>query len=164
MAQESQKCGQSELAEVIAAAGGLSAGGDAYVVIAGFGLPGRVLAESLKRQGIKYTVIDSNPQTADRCGVGEPIITGDARRPEVLKAAGIEKATLFAATVPDENVVLQTIEEARRLNPGVRIVARCHYTSTGMRARQRGASDVVVSEQEVAKELNRLVSGLFEKP
>jgi voltage-gated potassium channel Kch len=151
-------------AEAIADVAALSSGGDAFVVIAGFGVPGRVLAESLKRRGIHYMVIDSNPQTAERCGPGEPIVTGDARRPEVLKAAGIERATLFAATVPDENVVLQTVEEARRLNPSVRIVARCHYTSTGMRARQRGASDVVVSEQEVAKELNRLVTGLFQKP
>ncbi len=143
----------------------MSAGADAYVVIAGFGVPGRVLAESLKRRGIKYTVIDSNPQTAQRCGAGgEPIVTGDARLPEVLKAAGIERATLFAATVPDENIVLTTVEEARRLNPSVRIVARCHYISTGMRARARGASEVVVSEQVVAVELSRLVSGLFEKP
>jgi CPA2 family monovalent cation:H+ antiporter-2 len=164
MAEEGNQCDTSGSADVMAAAAAVSVGVEAFVVIAGFGVPGRVLAESLKRQGIRYSVIDSNPQTAERCGAGEPIVTGDARRPEVLKAAGIDKATLFAATVPDENVVLQTVEEARRLNPSVRIVARCHYTSTGMRARQRGASDVVVSEQEVAKELNRLVSGLFEKP
>ena len=90
----------------------VSAGAEAFVVIAGFGVPGRVLAETLKNRRIQYCVIDSNPQTAQRCGGGEPIITGDARRPEVLKAAGIERATLFAATVPDENVVLQTVEGA----------------------------------------------------
>jgi CPA2 family monovalent cation:H+ antiporter-2 len=163
MGDETEKCGPAGSAEVIAEAGGLSAGAETFVVIAGFGVPGRVLAETLKRQGIAYCVIDSNAQTAERCGAGEPIVTGDARRPEVLKAAGIERATLFAATVPDENVVLETIEQARRLNPSVRIVARCHYTSTGMRARQRGASDVVVSEQVVARELDKLVSALFEK-
>jgi CPA2 family monovalent cation:H+ antiporter-2 len=163
MAESANHDGGSGPARAAAGAVELLAGREAFVVIAGFGVPGRVLAESLRRLGIPYCVIDSNPRTAERCGGGEAIITGDARRPEVLKAAGIERATLFAATVPDENVVLQTVEEARRLNAGVRIVARCHYTSTGMQARQRGASDVVVSEQEVAKELNRLVMGLFEK-
>jgi voltage-gated potassium channel Kch len=46
---------------------------------------------------------------------------------------------------------------ARRLNPNLKILARCEYVSTGMKLSRRGADEVVVAEQVIAAEFGRLV-------
>lgn len=132
-----------------------------FVVIAGFGLPGRALADLLRQAGVQFAVIDSNSRTTGRLCEAMQIVCGDARQAEVLKSAGIERATLFAAMMPDENCVLAAVNQVRQINPAARIVARCHYTSTGLKAIQGGASDVVVEEQVVAREVERLICGIL---
>jgi voltage-gated potassium channel Kch len=135
-----------------------------HAIIAGFGVPGRLVAESLRRRGMSYCVIEMNPITVDRCEhSGVPIIAGDAREEQTLRRAGIERATLIAITLPDEGIALAAIAEARRLNPHARIIARLSYTSAGLEAARRGASDVIVAEQTVAREFSRLIEGALDE-
>ena len=50
-----------------------------YVIIIGFGVPGRAVAELLHFSGIDYCVIEKNEATVRRCAKGhEHIISGDA--------------------------------------------------------------------------------------
>ena len=49
------------------------------------------------------------------------------------------------------------VAEARRLNPRVRILARCRYVSSGIEATRRGADEVVVEEQAVAQAFETLL-------
>jgi monovalent cation:H+ antiporter-2, CPA2 family len=128
-----------------------------YVIIAGFGVPGRALADVCIRRKIPFVVIDLNQQTATRCEqFGMKFVVGDARDPSVLLRAGIESAVMLAALAPDEQAMLTTVAEGRRLNAKVHILARCHYTSTGLKAIQRGANETVVAEQVVAESTSRL--------
>lgn len=132
---------------------------DEYAVIAGFGLPGRAVAESLDARGIPYCVIELNVQTVSRClRSGIRIIEGDAIHTETLTRAEITRATLMAVTIPDEPVMLQTVQLARKMNPSMRIIARCIYTSTGMKALNAGANEVVIAEKIVASEFARLTN------
>ncbi len=120
-------------------------------IIAGYGLPGRVAAEVLRSRNSPHRVIELNPQTVERCAaIDTPIIAGDCTDPAVLLRAGIEKAGLFLVLIPDDAAALAATAEARRLNPSIRIITRCHYVSTGNEARRRGADDVIVAEQVVA--------------
>ena len=128
------------------------------IIIAGFGLPGRSVAKALDAQGKRYCVIELNAQTVQRCATsGVRIIGGDARSPEILKDAGIEGAKLLVVAVPDEEASLEIVRVAKGMNPGVRIIARCVFTSGGLKALQAGASEVVVAEQVVAEHLMRVV-------
>ena len=127
-----------------------------HAIIAGFGLPGRLVAESLQRRRVSFTVIDRNPLTADRCTTLN-VISGDIREEAVLRQAGIERASLYVITVPDDHIIVAAIELAKRLNPDVRIIVRTNYTSTGMKARQHGADNVIVAEQLIAREMADLV-------
>ena len=132
---------------------------EAEVIIAGFGLPGRVAAELLASRDIPFCVIELNAETVHRCvRVGTPIIVGDCADPEVLIRAGIKKAKTFIAVVPNEHAGLTATVEARRLNPSIRIITRCHYTSAGIEAKARGADEVVVAEQVVAAEIRKLLA------
>jgi hypothetical protein len=60
--------------------------------------------------------------------------------------------------IPNEHAAVQATDVARKLNPSIRIITRCHYTSTGIEAKTRGANDVVVSEIVVAAEVARLLA------
>ena len=129
-----------------------------HAVIAGFGLTGRAAANALIARGISIAVIERNIDTVRRCSIaGLRIYQGDATDEQVMRRAGIETAIFFAATMPNDPAVLEAVALARRLNPTVRIFARCEYVSTGMRAERKGADEVVVAEKVVATEFGRLV-------
>jgi len=129
-----------------------------HVIIAGFGIPGRFIAELLDFHELPYAVIELNASIIERC-TKVPIIIGDAREEGVLRQAGIENATMMAIALPAEDVVHQIIQVAKRIRPDLRISARVNYTSAGLRAQQLGAEHVVIGEQLIAREFFRV----FEK-
>ena len=121
------------------------------VIIAGFGLPGRSIADSLEIAHIPYSVIEVNADVVDRClHIGRHMIRGDVRDPAILREAGIETADILALMVPVEAIVLDAIDIARSLRKDIKIIARTSFTSTGMDADKRGADRVIVAEQVVA--------------
>jgi voltage-gated potassium channel Kch len=129
-----------------------------HAIIVGFGLSGRATANALIDKGIALYVIERNPETVRRCSIaGLRIVEGDATDEAVLRRAGIETAVLFAATMPSEHAVMEMVGIARRLNPNVKIIARCEYVSTGMKLTRRGADEVVIAEHVIAEEFSKLV-------
>jgi voltage-gated potassium channel Kch len=89
--------------------------------------------------------------------INTPIILGDCADPKILQKAGIETARTIAILIPNETAALAATALARQLNPTIRIITRCHYTSAGIEAKSRGASDVIVEEQLVATEVSRII-------
>src|SRR5687767_13192589 len=56
------------------------------VIIVGFGLPGRFVAELLDARDIGYAVVELNPSNAKGIAAcGKRVICGDARNVEILK-------------------------------------------------------------------------------
>jgi CPA2 family monovalent cation:H+ antiporter-2 len=133
-----------------------------FVVVVGFGVPGRAIAELLHAQRINYCVIERNVETVARCEKGgEHIMTGDATDPQVLRSAGIERATMVAIAVPDEKSALAITKEVHRLNPNTKILTRCHYISAGFQAKAAGAVEVIVAEEVVAMAFTHLVGQML---
>src|SRR4051794_29325481 len=123
------------------------------VIIVGFGLPGRFVAEVLEARKIAYCVVELNPSNARSIAAcRKPVVCGDARDPALLRSAGIESARILAVTLPDERIVLEVLQIAKQVNPNVRMLARCNYTWAGLKAERAGAFAVVVEEQIVALE------------
>ncbi len=113
---------------------------------------------------LSLAVIETNPGTVSRCEkAGLNIILGDARDPEILKQAGIERATDVAVTVPSDEITLAVVEQARKLNPKAHIIARCTFVSGGIEAHRRGADQVVIAEQVVAAEFGRVMDAAIVK-
>ena len=129
------------------------------IIIAGFGLPGRSVARTLDNQKKNYCVIEMNPATVDNCAAaGVHIIAGDAKEPEVLRRAGVDTARMLVVAVPNDESALAILHAAKALNPSLRIIVRCAFTSTGFKALQAGASEVVIAEQVVAERLSQAVT------
>lgn len=133
-----------------------------HVIVAGFGVPGRVVVDALEAEHISLCVIELNSLTVERCAnLRDCMIKGDATDPEVLQKAGIDRATLVVVAIPDEHAALEVTKQARRLNKTCKIVTRCHYQSKGLEAMARGADEVVVSETVVAQEMSRVIKPLL---
>jgi CPA2 family monovalent cation:H+ antiporter-2 len=130
-----------------------------HVIIAGFGVGGRFIAEFLQKQDIPYVVVELNGNTcrAQRA-LGVEIIQGDICEEEVLRQAGVETASVLALALPDEDAALRATERANAIRPEIYIIAGTRYTSTGLQALQKGADDVIVAEQAVAMEFYRRIS------
>jgi voltage-gated potassium channel Kch len=129
-----------------------------HVIIVGFGLSGRACANALLEQGVSICVIEMNSDVVSRCAAGGlQIIKGDASDTDVLRHAGIERASDVAVTIPQDEWAFRVVERVRQMNPSVRIIARCTFVSGGMEAHRRGADEVVVAEQVVAQEFGRMM-------
>jgi voltage-gated potassium channel Kch len=124
---------------------------DGHVIIVGFGLAGRYVAELAQAARLPFTVLEKNPVTVEtQRALGRDIVLGDATEKESLLKAGLADAAILALTIPDEEAVLKATSLVRRLRPNIYIIARTTYSSKGMRASQLGADEVVKAEQAVA--------------
>ncbi|MDB5295956.1 MAG: sodium/hydrogen exchanger [Phycisphaerales bacterium] len=133
-----------------------------FAIVAGFGIPGREVVNLLTARGVPFVVVELNPLTVARTVKGGlNIVHGDIATETALLAAGIDRATLLALAVPDDVAVLRAVELARRLNPAVRILARCRRVSTAIEAARRGADEVLSEEQLVGAEFARLAGPLL---
>lgn len=136
-----------------------------HIIIAGYGLPGRAVAEALDARQLPYCVLELNAATVRRCiKSGTHIVEGDVGDPEVLRRAHIETAAALIIAIPDERAALRATEVARKLNPSLKIISRTHYISAGIEAKTRGADAVIVAEQVVAVEMSRIVAEMFQLP
>jgi CPA2 family monovalent cation:H+ antiporter-2 len=135
-----------------------------YLIVIGFGVPGRAVVDMALERQIDHCIVESNAATVKRCGSSRGLmIAGDARDPAVLKEAHIERATIIVIAIPDQEAALQITRLSRALNATATIVTRCHYISVGFEARAAGADHVIIAEQVVAYEMTAVVSPLIVK-
>lgn len=98
---------------------------DAHVVIAGFGRFGQIIARVLRAKGIAFTALDISAEQIEFVKkFGSSAFYGDASRPEVLRAAQIEKARAFVLAIDDVEASMRTAEYVRQTWPDVPIYAR----------------------------------------
>lgn len=135
------------------------------VIIAGFGLAGRWIADIFDRHRIEYVIVERNRETVEaQRKLGRKVIEGDIAEEETLRRAGIEEASILALTVPDEAAVLEATRLARSLKPDLYIVARTLYSSSGIQAAQLGADEVIKAEQVVARQFYEMLLRKIDRP
>ncbi len=128
------------------------------VVIAGFGVVGRAVADHLEVNGVPYTLVELNPETVmNQRRLGRQAIYGDIGNPAVLEALHIEHCDAVFLTVPDDDAILRACTAIRNLAPHVYIVARTGYLSAAFAATGAGADDVSIAEVAVAEDMVKRV-------
>ncbi|MGA7720576.1 MAG: cation:proton antiporter [Ignavibacteriaceae bacterium] len=125
-----------------------------HVIIAGFGLNGRNLARVLKETGIKYLVIEMNPEVVKEEKLkGENIIYGDITREEILETAGIEKASIIVFAISDPVASRIGLDQAKKLNPRIYTVIRTRYANEIDDLITLGADEVIPEEFETSLQI-----------
>jgi monovalent cation:proton antiporter-2 (CPA2) family protein len=95
------------------------------VIIAGVGRFGQIINRLLVASNIHTVVLDHEPSMIDTLRkFGVKTFYGDASRPDLLHAAGIQQATLFIVAIDDRNRAVEMVEHVHRHYPQVKIIAR----------------------------------------
>ncbi|MDJ1009131.1 MAG: cation:proton antiporter [Paracoccaceae bacterium] len=98
---------------------------DSDIIIAGIGRVGGVVNRMLRAAGYNPTVIDySSQQLENLRRFGTVAYFGDATRPDLLNAAGIERAKLFVIAIDDEEQTTELVEYMVKAYPHVHVMAR----------------------------------------
>ncbi len=99
----------------------------APVILAGFGRFGNFVGRFMMSQGVKVTVLESDPDHVDMLRkFGFKVFYGDATRLDLLHAAGIEQACMLIIALADQAKVARLVTEVREKFPKLRIFARAH--------------------------------------
>ena len=116
---------------------------DAPVVIAGFGRFGQVVGRLLRANRIEATVLDLDPNMAEILSrLGFKVYYGDASRPELLHAAGCERAKLFVLAVDDPGVSEVIAHTVRQHYPHLPILGRARNRQHYYALKQAGVKQI----------------------
>jgi CPA2 family monovalent cation:H+ antiporter-2 len=116
-----------------------------HAVVVGYGRVGRLIADGIK--GVLPLLV------VEEGAVGDPgieHIRGNAARDDVLAAANLAAAKLLFVAIPEAFEAGQIVQQARRANPSLPIVARAHFDAEVDHLLSLGASKVIMGEREIA--------------
>ena len=120
-----------------------------HVIIVGFGRTGQTVARMLKNEGINYYALDTNVERVQSARLaGEPIAFGDAKRKDILLAAGLNRAHMVILTshlFKENEHILSVIMTER---PTLPVIVRTNSEEHARILGNKGASGVISDEQE----------------
>jgi monovalent cation:H+ antiporter-2, CPA2 family len=98
---------------------------DNDIIIAGRGRMGGIIDRMLSAAGYKATVVDYSSKQLDVLrSFGIKAYFGDATRPDLLTAAGIERAKLLIVAIDGRAQITQLVRYVVQTYPGVHVMAR----------------------------------------
>ncbi|MEO8224687.1 MAG: monovalent cation:proton antiporter-2 (CPA2) family protein [Gammaproteobacteria bacterium] len=114
------------------------------VVIAGFGRFGQIVARILRARGIPFTALEISQVQVDFVRrFGNRIYYGDAARPELLRAAQLDKAEVLVIAVDDQEASLKIAGFARQHYPQLKVFARVRNRQHAFRMMELGVPYIV---------------------
>ena len=121
-----------------------------HTVLIGFGRVGSAIAEGLKAAGEPFVLVeDAEDRTKAAKAQNIEVIDGNAASSAVLALANVAGARQVMIAIPNAFEAGQATEQARKLNPGVRIVVRAHSDEEDTHLRHLGADTVIMGEREI---------------
>jgi glutathione-regulated potassium-efflux system protein KefB len=118
------------------------------VIIAGYGRMGQIVARILRAQRIAFTALETSAEQVDFSRrFGGHIYFGDPARPELLRAAGADKAEIFVLATDDPEANLRTARVVKRAFPHLKIVARARNRQHAFRL-----MDLSLADENIVRE------------
>lgn len=122
-----------------------------HAVLVGYGRVGKLIADGIRKDGLPLLVIEDAADAAEALrAAGIECLQGNAASDPVLAAANIPAARILFVAIPAAFEAGQIVEQARRAQPGLEIVARAHFDAEVDHLRKLGANAVIMGEREIA--------------
>ncbi|MDF2798631.1 MAG: sodium:proton antiporter [Devosia sp.] len=121
-----------------------------HTVLVGYGRVGRVAAEALQPTGKLVLIEDSDHAVAAARAKDIEVVVGNAASVDVLKLANLGAAEALMIAIPNGFEAGTVVEQGRKLNPAVRIIARAHSDEEVEHLTRHGADTVIMGEREIA--------------
>ncbi|HZA38922.1 MAG TPA: cation:proton antiporter, partial [Candidatus Baltobacteraceae bacterium] len=127
---------------------------DPGAIVVGYGPVGQTVTRLLSEFGINPMIVETNVDVVVELQQrGKQALFGDASRPDILRAAGLDTAAYLIVTVPHAEISLRIIQAAREVAPLVRIITRAEYINQSDAFLQAGAAIIRYDEAESAAAL-----------
>jgi CPA2 family monovalent cation:H+ antiporter-2 len=115
-----------------------------HVIVCGFGRVGQNLARVLERSGFEFIALDLDARRVrDARQAGDAVVYGDATHVEVLRALGLEHASVVVISFDDPTTALRIVRAVRRLRGDVPILVRTEDDTKLEALQSAGATEVV---------------------
>jgi CPA2 family monovalent cation:H+ antiporter-2 len=125
-----------------------------HLVIIGFGLNGRHIADAATAARIPHVILEANSETVRlERAAGRLIYHGDAAYEPILLHAGIPDARVAVVAISDPLGTNRIVEQIRLLNPTIHIIVRVRYVLHAERLKALGANEIIPEEYESSIEL-----------
>jgi CPA2 family monovalent cation:H+ antiporter-2 len=123
-----------------------------HVVVVGYGRVGSHIGDSLHRQNIPYLVIEDRADVVKQLRArGIEVFFGNAASPQLIAAANLAAARTLFVAIPESFEAGQIVEQARKANPSLEIIARAHSDAEQSNLNRLGANYTVMGEREIAQ-------------
>ena len=129
-----------------------------HYIICGYGDVGREVAKEFSRVGVKYVVVDRDPEKSE-LSKDETVlwIQGEAEDDEVLKEACVDRAKGLISALPEDELNVFVVLSARQLNRNLLIVSKAIEQRTIRKLMKVGADRVISPNQIAGQRLASIV-------
>ena len=115
-----------------------------HVVMCGYGRVGQSIGRFLRSEGQEFVALDYDPDRIQEATKAESCVHyGDARRGDLLRAVGLDRARLLVIAVDNTEVAITVLKEARLITIDVPILVRTRDDSLLPELKAAGATEVV---------------------
>ena len=130
-----------------------------HTILVGYGELGKLVADELRARQHPFIIVEDHPDIIHTVRNPDiPAVYGHATAPGVLDDANIIDARFMILTISDVVVAGQLMIEARASNPHITIIARANSETEQHYLKDHGATHVMITKREVAKNLVQLVA------
>ena len=117
---------------------------DKHVIICGFGRIGQNIAKILDSEGFKYFALDYNVDLITNAAkAGYKVSFGDSTHREILRAAGIERASILVICHDNVGSAEKTLRQAKNINSKIPILVRTKDDTYYEKLSEAGATEVI---------------------
>lgn len=114
-----------------------------HYILCGFGRVGEEIAREFSTRHLPFVVVENNPEAIERAERRDfLLLVGDATSDEVLKEAGIDRATCLLAASDSDSGNTFIVLAAKALRPELFVVSRAAYPESEPRMLRAGAERV----------------------
>ncbi|MDO1501237.1 potassium channel protein [Winogradskyella maritima] len=119
-----------------------------HIIICGYGRNGKQAARKLAAYKKPFVVIEKNKEVVEKVKIDNVnFIVGNANDDDVLKTAGIEKASTLISAMPDDADNLFVVLSARQLNKDLCIISRASEETSYNKLKLAGADNVILPDR-----------------
>ncbi|NDL65043.1 YbaL family putative K(+) efflux transporter [Acerihabitans arboris] len=129
-----------------------------HALLVGYGRVGSLIGARLAEAGMPMVVIENTRARVDMLrNQGINVVLGNAAKPEILSLARLDCARWLLLTIPNGFEAGEIVALAREKRPDLSIIVRAHYDDEVAYITERGATQVVMGEREIATSMIALL-------
>ena len=119
-----------------------------HIIICGYGRNGKQAAKKLMAYKKDFVVIEREKEVVDKFQSDLfPFVHGNANDDEILRLAGIVRASCLISALPNDADNVFVVLSARQINKNIRIISRASHETTYSKLKLAGANNVILPDK-----------------